>query len=266
MEGNDSSLMNKIKTDWFNSLIGITSIAVISLCFIVKPTFLFAQGPQRVKETSHNLSSSGIGIFGTSDADVTEICVFCHTPHNADVKYPLWNRYSTTARTFTLYTSHTKDAQMPGDLAPDSASRLCLSCHDGITALNALVNYGTFGHKPNMILGADTLSDGADYEEGIGANIGTYLRNDHPVGFDYEIAQSTDGKLHPIAQVKAAGLKFFGSNGNFMECPTCHDPHVDYDYVKEGLYDFSGNGDYRYRPFLRKTNVSSELCFTCHNK
>ena len=262
MEENDSSTMKFIE---INALCFKSGI-LLTLFFILMPKLLFANGPNNVAETSHNLSYSGIGIFGTADADVTEICVFCHTPHNAVVAFPLWNHYSTTLRSFTLYTSHTLDAAMPGDLAADSASRLCLSCHDGITALNALAKYGSFGHKPSMTAGGVRLADGADSAEGMGAHIGTYLRNDHPVGFDYVTAQATDGKLHSIGDVKTAGLTFYGPNGQFMECPTCHDPHVDYDYVKEGLYDFPPDGDWRYRPFLRKTNVSSELCLTCHDK
>lgn len=236
----------------------ITSFSLITL----NAGLLFAVAPSNVADTSHNLALSSLpGGYGSTD--VTEICVFCHTPHNAILNYPLWNRYSTVERSFTLYSSHTLDATMPGNLAADSVSRLCLSCHDGVTAINALVNYGSFGHKPTMGGDGNYLSSA----EGNTANLGTSLRDDHPVGFDYEDAWSKDGKLHPIAQVKAGGLKFFGTDGNMLECPTCHDPHVDYDEIRGfGFYAGESVGDSRYKPFLRKVNQSSQLCFTCHNK
>lgn len=221
----------------------------------------FAAVPHKVAETSHNLSSAELG--GGYGSNVSEVCVFCHTPHNGNLTYPLWNRYSTIERNFTLYSSHTLDATMPADLPEDSASRLCLSCHDGVTAINALVRYGSFGFKPVMSGGGETLSAAA----GNTANLGTSLRDDHPVGFNYEEAQSKDKWLNPITQVKAGGLKFFGANGNMLECPSCHDPHVDYDYIR-GFGDIILDtfGDRRLRPFLRKSNQSSQLCFTCHNK
>ncbi|MDH3972763.1 MAG: hypothetical protein OEV42_00670 [Deltaproteobacteria bacterium] len=238
----------------------VASLAVLSF-FMLYGEPSFAAAPHNVAETSHNLSSELLG--GGFGSNVTEICVFCHTPHNGNLSYPLWNRYSTIEREFTLYSSFTLDADMPANLAPDSASRLCLSCHDGVTAINALVRYGSFGFKPTMSGGAETLSAAGENT----ANLGTSLRDDHPVGFDYADAQSRDSGLRNINDVKAGDLKFFGANGNMLECGTCHDPHVDYDYIR-GFGDnvLATIGDRRLRPFLRISNQSSQLCFTCHIK
>ena len=46
--------------------------------------------PQSVVNTVHNLSVSGPGtVRATSE---TEVCIFCHTPHNSKPMSPLWNR------------------------------------------------------------------------------------------------------------------------------------------------------------------------------
>ena len=50
-----------------------------------------------ISGTKHDLSAKGWGS--------TELCVFCHVPHNANktvTEAPLWNHQSTTA-TYTLY-------------------------------------------------------------------------------------------------------------------------------------------------------------------
>ena len=77
------------------------------------------------------------GIAGTvhdlaQRADTTEeICVFCHTPHNAAPQTPLWNRAN--PRTFyRIYESSTTDARID---QPSGPSKMCLSCHDGSMAL-----------------------------------------------------------------------------------------------------------------------------------
>ena len=61
----------------------------------------FAARESRISSTKHNLSSSGPGT--TKSSTETQICVFCHTPHGADIgpsagpqssvgAAPLWNK------------------------------------------------------------------------------------------------------------------------------------------------------------------------------
>jgi len=62
---------------------------------------------QTIVTTRHNLSVSGPGnIKATSES---EICIFCHAPHNARPDKPLWNRVD-PGLTYTLYTSSTTQA------------------------------------------------------------------------------------------------------------------------------------------------------------
>ncbi|MDI3281174.1 MAG: hypothetical protein QJR13_07380, partial [Bacillota bacterium] len=69
--------------------------------------------------------------------DYNEVCVYCHTPHHAStVQQPLWNRQNYTV-SYQTYFSETMDTT-PGQ--PGPVSRLCLSCHDGTIAVDAVLN------------------------------------------------------------------------------------------------------------------------------
>ena len=70
-----------------------------------------------ISTTKHNLSAGGPGTYRATGE--TEICIFCHTPHNANAgKTPLWNRRIPTAA-YTPYTSSTLKSA-PGQ--PNGAS------------------------------------------------------------------------------------------------------------------------------------------------
>lgn len=171
--------------------------------------------------TPHDLSGRG---WGTN-----QICVFCHTPHNAsgNTYAPLWN-HGTTAATFTLYSSSSLNA-VPGQ--PSGNSKVCLSCHDGTVALD------TYGGRTgtNFITG--------------GSLLGTDLSNDHPISFTYDaaLANADGGLVTPTSDsLVVAGIPLYASK---MECASCHSVHN------------NDNGD-----FLRVTNARSALCLKCHVK
>ena len=172
--------------------------------------------------TKHDLS--------TSTAD-NQLCVVCHTPHNGStgVDAPLWN-HALTTQTFTMYTSTTLNATMPADgPMPDGVSKLCLSCHDGVTGV---LDYGSNTGSGPMI-GYPAL--------------GVDLTNDHPVSFVYDTALATaDGELYDPAATPAVSALLFGGQ---VECASCHDVH-----------------DETNSPCLRMSNANSTLCLTCHNK
>ena len=163
-----------------------------------------------------------------------EICVVCHTPHNAIAGVtPLWNHELSNVSSYTPYTSTTLDATVG---QPDGNSKLCLSCHDGTVALD---NFGGTTTGSDFITGA--------------ANLGTDLSNDHPISFTYDDdLATTDGGLFPpsttdsgLGGTIAADMLFAGE----LQCASCHDVHnAGIDYL------------------LVKSNVGSALCLTCHNK
>lgn len=185
---------------------------------------------QSIIHTQHNLSISGSGQVRALNE--SEICIFCHTPHNSLPSSPLWNK-DDPGYTYTLYHSSTVEA-VPGQ--PDGASILCLSCHDGTTALGSVLSRS----------GEISFSGGISSMPPGSSNMSTDLADDHPVSFDYTTGlAAADGQLKdPTAIVPPVTLQ----NGR-MQCTSCHDPHR----------NLSNN-------FLRITNQNSELCFSCHNR
>jgi len=164
-----------------------------------------------------------------------EICKPCHTPHNAIPDMPrLWNHELTVA----TYQMHSGTGTAEDNF--DTATRLCLSCHDGTVALDS------FGGKT-----------GSSFMPG-SASLGTDLTDDHPVG--------SDGMYPPDPKpswwdgsflATPAGVRLYSwtdpSSGTAyptVGCRSCHDPH------NRGGYDH----------MLVKDNSGSALCLSCHIK
>jgi len=195
---------------------------VLIAALLMLPLAAMAQG---ISGTSHDFSTASWNSSG-------EICIVCHTPHDAGATAdaPLWNHTTTTA-TYTVYDSATMEAT-PGQ--PSGVSLMCLSCHDGTVALDS------FGTAP----GTTTSVTGI-------FNKGTDLSNDHPISMTYDVA---DLGLNPVSD--PSGTPAGGSIDTDMlfagevQCASCHDPHDD-----AGLANF-----------LVKSNAASDLCLTCHNK
>lgn len=184
-----------------------------------------------VASTTHNLSVNGPGAIRATTE--TEICVFCHTPHNASPAAPLWNHRGSSA-TYTLYTSTTN---LGGPGQPTGASMLCLSCHDGTIALGDVLSETT----------PITMSGGVTKMPAGTSNLGTDLSDDHPVSFAYtqDLANRRGDLLSPST---LTGTVRLDSNGQ-MQCTACHDPHS------------NTLGDY-----LTKTTQASALCLACHTE
>lgn len=163
-----------------------------------------------IADTRHNLGSQSNTITGrnqvtgtTSATGTAEICVFCHTPHQASDATgapPLWNKNLGTAgapagggsyTTYNTATSSTIDGQV---LAVGSVSVACLSCHDGTQAMDNIINapgsggYDSTGGGVNG-LGYTWSTGGTVDANGLLASgvalIGTDLSNDHPIGIAY---------------------------------------------------------------------------------
>jgi hypothetical protein len=147
-----------------------------------------------IADTKHNLSSSsltGTNKFGA----IGEICVFCHTPHGADTAapVPLWNRHLTPGGQYLTYDqlgTSTLDATV---LSVGSVSLACLSCHDGTQAMNTMLNQpGSGGYFSTGSTMTGVWTGPASGANPVGSlnygsivNIGTDLKNDHPVGMQF---------------------------------------------------------------------------------
>lgn len=189
--------------------------------------------------TKHDLSGKALG--------TTQICIFCHTPHNAVPSVPLWNRNAQVG-IYTKYDSATlTTVAKAATVNATTISGFCLSCHDNTLAIGSIRN--TAGATmDNVKLITDPTIGTAPYK----ANLGTDLSNDHPVGFAYDTAVTQDGTgLIALATANATlgGNAFFGVGANVMECASCHKVH-----------------DNTNAPFLRIANTNSTLCLACHNK
>ncbi|GBE29043.1 doubled CXXCH motif [bacterium BMS3Bbin04] len=230
----------------------------------------FFQAEAGITGTKHDLSQLTGGGYWTGSSD--QVCIFCHTPHNASsTQTPLWNRQE-TQETFLAYDSPTFDgenyfADQVGH-QPRGDSKLCLSCHDGITALNSLLY--SFEGPINMLGGFDQLGDvyypGSPYSGDMGPNIGenfpgsggsgytvNNLSNDHPISFAFNNALILDDAHGGDAQLRLPpngdAVKLYGVNQDQLECSSCHDVHDD-----------------SYGSFLVKPNTGSSICLTCHIK
>jgi predicted CXXCH cytochrome family protein len=199
--------------------------------YIVLLLLPWASASASVVTTKHNLSVSGPGSVRASQE--SQVCIFCHTPHNASPSSPLWNRRD-PGSSYTPYNSSTAVAS-PGQ--PTGASLLCLSCHDGTIALGDVLSRST---NISMRSGVSTMPTGP-------GRLGTDLSDDHPISFTYNntLANQNGELVNPSTLTNEARLD---SNGR-LQCTACHDAH-----------------DNTYGKFLVKNNIRSGLCITCHDK
>ena len=178
-----------------------------------------------IVNTPHNLNNyPGVNIPGN------QVCLPCHTPHNALLSGDdnvLWN-HAETGETFVMYKSTAGQ--------PEGPSKMCLSCHDGVTAID---NYGGTGGTGIVMTGSDAL--------------GTDLSNDHPIGIQYPTAlpaEYRDPNTFAAGIGGGPGVKLVSINGlQRVECSSCHNVH------NNGL-----------RNFLRVPIQESYLCLQCHIK
>lgn len=153
-----------------------------------------------IADTRHNLSTSNPRAGENRiTAGTEEICVFCHTPHGADITAPapLWNKNLGSLGGYQTYASLNSSTIDGTILTVGSVSLACLSCHDGTQAMDNIINAPgpggldtTGGGPTGRAYTWDTSTNRVDAQGRlIGANnaalLGTDLRNDHPIGIQY---------------------------------------------------------------------------------
>ncbi|OHB33718.1 MAG: hypothetical protein A2X84_02800 [Desulfuromonadaceae bacterium GWC2_58_13] len=183
-----------------------------------------------------------------------EICIFCHTPHSATALGPLWNRAEPdNMGSFPLYNSSSlkiKDipaAQYNTTDYPNGASKLCLSCHDGVTGIGTLLDR-------TITMNRETMSDvptSTTFDPVID------LELTHPVSFVFNDTVET-ALLGKASIPTDPDLR---DSQERVQCTSCHDPHDD---RGEALYDSAG-----VPPFWRiistdPANSYTDLCNKCH--
>ena len=261
-----------------------------------------------IANTRHNLTQrqpAGGGPNGTfmdlSRNDYGEVCVYCHTPHAADatVKLPLWNR-TIRATTYKTYNELKTSSLTQTVSQPGANSLSCLSCHDGQTAMDSIINMpgsDRYRFSPTNIVKSEKdfldswpgMKAGTEHQGlnpvgclachgGVAipgapdfrvAAIGTDLTNDHPVGITFPTTNGpgTDFKTPTGAQGNAT---FFDTNSNggmdkgdvrlYDAKVECASCH-DPHGVPSGAPGSTFN-----LTFMRIANTNSAVCLTCHAK
>lgn len=278
-------------------MIKITRLLATLLCVFTLYCGISQAG---VVGSNHDMTAG----FGGSkyDFDTEDVCVFCHTPHGANIEVTfdayyydagapfdladtknvttgkpmlLWNRALSNSTSYQLYTSSSMNGST-GEVR--IYSLLCMSCHDGVGALNVMSNPPNSMIDGNSDGNPDALSN-VYYISNIASpapdsiNIGdrtfggaavSDLRNDHPISIDYNVSQAADSGLNPMTPlgpwnyVGDPKIRLFKNpSGDFysLECPTCHNVH------EQGLKVVGGTF-----PFLQVKNDGSYLCVQCHLK
>ncbi len=183
-----------------------------------------------VVNSPHDLSAGSTSAIRAATED--QVCIFCHTPHNASPVGALWNRALST-QAYTVYTSRALNAK-PGQ--PTGSSKLCLSCHDGTIALGTVLSKG---EPIQMMGGVTTIPSGR-------SNLGTDLRDDHPISFQFD--SSLVSKDQKLRQPGGLPHEIKLDANRELQCTSCHDAHNN-----------------AFGKFLVMRNTNSELCISCHN-
>jgi len=168
-----------------------------------------------VADGPHNMNNyPGIVI------DQGQICVPCHAPHQAaNYTYgPLWNH----AMTKTSFDQGGRTDVL------NHESLLCMSCHDGLTAVG---NFGGITTDNHLLSGDLALwtSNG--------------LEDDHPMGVTYPTSGHGWWSQTDNPDEWAAVQKRLADDGT-VQCSSCHTAHS----------------------ASTRSVANSELCLLCHNR
>jgi hypothetical protein len=227
-------------------------IPYFALCILVLTPFLALAG---IRDTKHNLSISGPG--DVKAVEETQICIFCHTPHNSSPVQPLWNHEVTAVVTYINYWSPTLQSYASEAEAPpiDGFSRLCLSCHDGTVAIGSVVS----GFEEIFMVTVPGIIDESGKLVGGPGYLGTDLSGGHPVSivFDAALANKRNSADPPLSRlnwpINDPDVKLYQTQGRHgVQCTSCHDPHI----------NKAAGG---WPPFWHKS-THDEVCIVCHQK
>lgn len=215
-----------------------------------------------IRLTPHNLTKSGAKV----EAD--EVCVFCHTPQvNVDVggrssgaMQPAWQPSLPDTHSYVVYDDIGR-LQFGDKLAVGSQSIACLSCHDANQAFSVMasesdhpfgVPYRGFSRGRERTLAESRKSDDLPSREAKELKSLDEFRLPSKGVVDNRVVWwvSANGvsALRTRADLPLYARKVESSEVPYVECSSCHDPHISN------------------KLFLRVNNDGSRLCLTCHDK
>lgn len=269
------------------SVVAVSALAVSGLAYGAVSN----QAGAGVVNSYHDMTRV---VTATADS-MGRVCVYCHAPHHAQKdergnmitdNYPLWN-HAFSGETFTPYAWATplNEANAPIVDLLAGPSRLCMSCHDGVTAIDehGTTNAGTWKQTGTTPSALQTR-----------ANLTADLSTTHPIGFDYNAvasARNTTGSTQEIVEstnkyasaitapavegqyatvTRDVGTKTIADNlfgGNIMTCATCHEVHNKENVLQDKYNGLNGsNSANRPNYFLYAKQTDSLICLSCHIK
>jgi predicted CXXCH cytochrome family protein len=206
----------------------------IGQCLAILTIAAVAWADESVVNSKHDLSARSPNRIRAVHED--EVCIFCHTPHNAAPQTPLWNRENPQFF-YRIYQSSTTDARID---QPSGPSKMCLSCHDGSLALGNVLSRPL---EEPIVMTARTMPPGTFDRN---SNLTNDLSDDHPIGFRYDRQLSNVDKQIRPPEIVSRQLPL-GVHAE-VHCTTCHDPHNN-----------------ELGSFLRESDQMSAICISCHD-
>ncbi|MEW6585470.1 MAG: cytochrome c3 family protein [Nitrospirota bacterium] len=239
---------------------------VINFCLVIYTGLLLCLpflADAGIRDTKHNLSAASCqygGKYSVTAATECEICVFCHTPHNASPAHPLWNHELSAVTNYVPYFSNTLQSyDSPAGAPPvDGVSKLCLSCHDGTVAI------GSVGSRyVEILMSSSPCLDASgrliENPPLCTGYVGTDLSGGHPISiiFDDVLAAKRNSHEPPLTRlvfpsmINDPDVKLYPTQGGKgVQCASCHDPHG------------TKNADLK---FWRK-DTHDGVCLVCHEE
>jgi hypothetical protein len=165
--------------------------------------------------SSHDFLSVSTGFMTTAPVHA---CRGCHQPHGGSTDGALWaqGNFSTIA---VQAFSGGGDLTVASNI---SGIKTCLSCHASSVSTLA---------KPLAT-----------------ADVGTDLRNDHPVGDTIVLGSGSSWVTNPVI-----GGRTVTNGVSALTCRTCHDPH-------------NGSAGFPATRYLIKFTTATDICAACHIK
>lgn len=226
----------------------------------------------------HNLSNANTAVKYKASGDATsnprgsQICIFCHTPHNANVseQAPLWNR-KFSSEAFQRYTGSTlfqiKNIPTAQYGSPNGSSKLCLSCHDGVSNLGEVFNGQAIALAANSNTFDQNVIEGpASFKP----STNKMRYGHHPVSFVYNesVRSSFDVVKSNYKLPILTGVKL--DKQDRMQCTTCHDAHQN--QSDDNAFYPSPNDTRKIAPFWvyggggasTASDDQQAVCMTCH--
>lgn len=269
----------------------LISIFVVGALAAAASTAIAGTAPRTgVNGSFHDITYLGATIGSYNQDDYQRVCIFCHTPHNAQpatsgINAPLWNHDISTVN-LTPYT-WSAPANLPIAFNADplvGPSRLCMSCHDGVTAVDS--------HGPDTGVGT---AQGNNNGTNVLTSVGRYIDNlsvTHPIGFLYQDALDARGTNEIIAPTSnfidrvpsaalAAGADTTPANrvatgftytskkisdtlyGGYLTCASCHEVHNTNNSANDPS---ASNPAYTPNYYVWAREQNSALCLSCHVK